>query len=56
MNHDWVFKTNQDTDDVYHRKCKNCLIEEFWDVDNEKWLWLSTEDFMDCPVSCQDWD
>lgn len=48
MAHNWKYE------DECHRYCFNCKIKEYWNDDEQKWMWLSTEEFMDCDFICQD--
>lgn len=54
MKHQWEYTSEPATDDAFHRKCNNCLIEEIWDSDCEKWTWLATDEFMNCSKACED--
>lgn len=50
MKHEWVYR-DEDKD---YRKCKNCLIEEWYVDEDEGWVWIASDDFMDCTISCED--
>ena len=54
MKHDWTYNVDPDTNIVDYRKCRNCLIEEMWVQDDDKWIWIGTDDFMNCSVACED--
>jgi hypothetical protein len=47
MEHEWVYSEDD------HRKCKRCLMEECL-TEDDVWIWVSSEDFMECRVSCSD--
>ena len=51
MKHNWEY--SEDRED---RKCLNCLIEETWDDEHEEWIWMSTDEFMDCKIVCDEKD
>ena len=49
LSHKWEYDEKEE-----NRRCNNCKMSEFWDEDEEKWKWLSTEEFMDCKIVCKD--
>lgn len=49
MTHNWEY-----SDDRQERKCLNCLIQEAWEEDCGKWIWLATDEFMDCMIACKE--
>jgi hypothetical protein len=47
--HKWVYES---CDDERYRKCSHCKMEEWYSENEDRWIWMSSEDFMDTDNVC----
>lgn len=46
MSHNWKY-------DQEERYCIQCKLKEYWNADEKRWTWISTEEFMNCEIDCE---
>lgn len=49
MSHIWEYNEEKTI-----RRCSYCLLEEQWYEDEDRWIWISSDEFMECKRVCQD--